>query len=126
MKRKKAPSYVRATLKLVKSVEASDDPRDYHAGPDYDLYEVTVEHGPEKAFLTWFCRSMLWGLDMSRVGSTNQFVDFGYSRDIEIEGHVFEFTYDEFFPLWLRAAADAAKAEIANMASAAFSRIASA
>lgn len=117
-------SYVRATLKLVKSVEVSDDPQDYHTGPDYDLYEVNVECGPEQAFLTWFCRSMLWGKNMSRVGSTNQFVDFGFTIDTGVKGHVFDFTYDEFFPVWLGASADDAKAKIANMASKALFHIA--
>lgn len=126
MKRKQMNSFVRATLKLIKSVELSDDPCGHLAGPEYDLYEVTVEHGPEKAFLTWFSRSMLWGSDMSRVGSTTRFMDFGQEKDIDIEGHVFDFTFDDFFPLWLRAASNEAKAEIANMASKAFSNIASA
>lgn len=117
--------YVRATLKMVELCLAGDDLRERHPGLEYDLYEVTVEQGPEKAFLTWFSRSMVYGLSMSRVGITNQFMDFGHI-DIDFEGHTFEFTFDEFFPRWLRAAADEAKAEIANMASKALSRNASA
>ena len=59
--------YVRATLKMVELCLAGDDLRELHPGLEYDLYEVTVEQGPEKAFLTWFSRSMVYGLSLIHI-----------------------------------------------------------
>ncbi|CAD0264243.1 conserved hypothetical protein [Pseudomonas veronii] len=116
----KSDSYVRAIVRFVESVEVSDDPRHYHTGPDYDLYEITVEIGPERAFLTWFERSEY---DLCRVGDTSQFLDLG-SPSAPMDGEIIDFTFEEFFPRWLDASVQLAQAEILRMSRDAITRMA--
>lgn len=117
----KPNSYVRATIWHVQSVEVSDDPNEYHDGPDYDLFEVRVDHGPASAFLSWFHESNVYGL--CQVGRTSEFIDFGGSKT-PVEGEVIDLTFDEFFPHWLDCAASLAKADIADLARKAISHMA--
>jgi hypothetical protein len=106
-------SFVRATIVLIDRVQTSDDPANFHSGPDYDLYRINVECGPSEPFLVWFHQVNSYGL--CRVGSTSHFMDFGGANAPD-EGEVFELTFDEFFPSWLDVATAASKAEIASMA----------
>ena len=76
-------SYVRASIRHVKNVETSDDPEHFHRGPEYDLYEVNVEHGPSGTFLTWFHQTNVY--DWCRVGSTSSFLDLGGAK-IPVDG----------------------------------------
>lgn len=116
----KHSTYVRAVIWFVNNVEPSDDPRCYHAGPEYDLYEITVEFGPQRAFLAWFEQEN--GFDLCRVGETPQFLDLGSPKK-PINGEVFEFTFEEFFPLWLDSAVRVAQADIHRMARDALSKL---
>lgn len=109
--RSKSDSYVRAIVRFVESVEVSDDPRHYHTGPEYDVYEITVEHGPERAFLTWFERSEY---DLCRVGDTSKFLDLGGPK-APMDGEVIDLTFEEFFPRWLDASVQRAQAEILRL-----------
>lgn len=112
--------FVRATIRQVGCVEACDDPADFYNGPDFDSFTVTVDHGPAEAFLSWFHQANEYGL--CRVGDTTEFIDFGSSDSLS-EDKVIEFTFDQFFPLWLEHAANLAKAEIAGMANTALAGI---
>lgn len=120
LNRTKSDSYVRAIVRFVESVETSDDPQHYHTGPDYDVYEVTVEFGPQQAFLTWFERSEY---DLCRIGDTSQFLDLG-SPKAPMDGEVIDFTFEEFFPRWLDASVQLAKAELLRVSREAISSLA--
>ncbi|MDH0959092.1 hypothetical protein EGJ86_19265 [Pseudomonas sp. o96-267] len=104
-------SFVRATIRIVESVETSDDPEHFHTGPDYDVYEVTVEFGPESAFLAWFGQDNEY--DLCRVGDTCQFIDLG--GDAPEDGEVIELTFEDFFPRWLDMSVRIAQAKIHSM-----------
>ncbi|WP_178125741.1 hypothetical protein [Pseudomonas sp. EMN2] len=108
----KPDRYVSAVIRLVESVETSDDPENFHSGPDYDVYEITVETGPERAFLMWFEQENEY--DLCRVGDTSQFLDMG-GPNTPVDGEVIDFTFEEFFPLWLDASVRVAHAEINSM-----------
>jgi hypothetical protein len=54
--------------------------------------------------------------DLCRIGDTAQFIDLGSAKSPH-DGAVIDFTFDEFFPRWLEAVADVAKAHLARMAS---------
>lgn len=114
-------SFVRASIRYIKSVQLSDDPEHFYSGPEYDLYEVNVEHGPSGAFLMWFHQTNAY--DLCRVGSTSEFVDLGSAKP-PAEGKVLDLTYDEFFPQWLDTAVSVAKADLARMAREATSKLA--
>jgi len=105
--------FVRARIVLKRRVRTSDDPANYHSGPDFDLYRVNVEFGPSEPFLAWFHQINSYGL--CRVGSTSDFMDLGGANAPD-DGEVLELTFDEFFPSWLDVATAASKAEIASMA----------
>lgn len=107
-------SYVRAQIRHVEEVIQSDGPDDFFTGPDHDVYEVLVEHGPAAAFLDWFQQEDPY--DLCRIGDTAQFIDLGSAKSPH-DGAVIDFTFDEFFPRWLEAVADVAKAHLARMAS---------
>jgi hypothetical protein len=107
----KPDSYVRAIIRFVENVEVSDDPLHYHTGPEYDVYEITVELGPKRAFLTWF---ELSEYDLCRVGDSSKFLDLGGPKAPN-DGEVIDFTFEEFFTRWLDASVQRAHAEIHRM-----------
>lgn len=113
-------SYVRAQIQYVKEVVQSDGPDDYFIGPTHDVYEVLVQHGPTSAFLDWFQQEGPYGL--CRIGDTSAFIHLGSAKPPQ-DGAVIDFTFDEFFPRWLDAIADVAKADLARMARTAISKI---
>ena len=113
-------SYVRARIRHVEEVCQSDGPDDFFTGPDHDVYEGLVEHGPTAAFLDWFQQDDPY--DLCRIGDTAQFIDLGSAKSPQ-DGAVIDFTFDEFFPRWLEAVADVAKAEIARLARTALSKV---
>lgn len=114
------PSFVRATIRHLKTVKPCDDPNDFYSGPEFHSFTVTVDHGPAEAFLSWFHQTNEYGL--CRVGDTTKFIDFGSSDSLG-ENKVVEFTFDQFFSRWLEHAANLAKADIARMAATAIVRM---
>lgn len=104
--------FIRAVIRHVRSVETCDDPTDFHMGPDFDEYQVTVEQGPEGRFLEWF--QQVNPYDWCRVGGTSNFIDMGSSHPRPDDGHVIEMTFDEYFDQWLdsRVKSELAKIEL--------------
>ncbi|RYF46249.1 MAG: hypothetical protein EOO39_50050 [Cytophagaceae bacterium] len=113
-------SFVRATIRHIYSVEPCDHPDDFHNGPEFDSFTVTVDHGPTEAFLSWFHQTNRYGL--CRVGNTAEFIDFG-SSDSLTGDLVIELTFEQFFPQWLEHAESLAKASVAAMAKKALSSV---
>jgi hypothetical protein len=109
---KKANSYVQARIRFLEGVETSDDPDQFHTGPDYDVYIVEVVSGPQSAFLQWFEQDNEW--DLCRVGDTSEFLDLG-GGEVPQDGELIDFTFDEFFPRWLDVSVRLAQAEILSM-----------
>lgn len=116
----KSDTYVRAIIRFVESVETSDDSQQFHSGPDYDVYEIIVETGPARAFLTWFEHENEY--DLCRVGDTSQFLDMGGAKT-PVDGERIDFTFEEFFPRWLDSSVRVALAETNRRSRDAIARI---